>query len=80
MGVLITGIADFIGLHVAKIFMARGDEVFRIDNLNEYNVVDLNIADHPGMAAHSKVRDRSGRSNLVAQTGIRNSPEDPTPT
>jgi UDP-glucuronate 4-epimerase len=36
MRVLVTGVAGFIGYHVAARLMARGDTVFGIDNLNDY--------------------------------------------
>lgn len=36
MKILLTGCAGFIGMHVAKILLARGDEVVGIDNLNDY--------------------------------------------
>jgi UDP-glucuronate 4-epimerase len=36
MKVLITGVAGFIGMHVAQLLLARGDEVVGIDNLNDY--------------------------------------------
>jgi UDP-glucuronate 4-epimerase len=36
MNILLTGAAGFIGLHVAKILLARGDRVVGIDNLNDY--------------------------------------------
>lgn len=36
MKVLITGCAGFIGMHVAKRLLNRGDEVVGIDNLNDY--------------------------------------------
>ncbi|MBU3737155.1 MAG: NAD-dependent epimerase [Methylobacterium sp.] len=36
MKVLVTGVAGFIGMHVAKILLERGDEVAGIDNLNDY--------------------------------------------
>jgi UDP-glucuronate 4-epimerase len=34
--VLVTGVAGFIGMHVAKLLLNRGDEVVGIDNLNDY--------------------------------------------
>jgi UDP-glucuronate 4-epimerase len=34
--ILITGVAGFIGMHVAIRLLARGDEVVGVDNLNEY--------------------------------------------
>lgn len=36
MKVLVTGVAGFIGMHVAKLLLNRGDEVVGIDNLNDY--------------------------------------------
>jgi UDP-glucuronate 4-epimerase len=34
--VLVTGVAGFIGMHVARALLARGDSVVGIDNLNDY--------------------------------------------
>jgi len=34
--VLVTGGAGFIGFHLTKALLARGDEVVSIDNLNDY--------------------------------------------
>jgi UDP-glucuronate 4-epimerase len=36
MKVLVTGCAGFIGMHVARQLLERGDEVVGIDNLNDY--------------------------------------------
>ncbi len=36
MTILITGVAGFIGAHVAQALLARGEEVIGFDNLNEY--------------------------------------------
>ena len=36
MKILLTGAAGFIGLHVARLLLERGDEVVGIDNLNDY--------------------------------------------
>jgi len=44
MKILLTGAAGFIGLHVAKALLARGDEVVGIDNLNSYYDVRLKQA------------------------------------
>ena len=41
MKILITGVAGFIGMHVAKQLLERGDIVFGIDNLNDYYDVSL---------------------------------------
>lgn len=34
--VLLTGVAGFIGMHVAQRLLSRGDEVLGLDNLNDY--------------------------------------------
>ena len=36
MRILITGVAGFIGFHVAREALRRGDQVVGIDNLNDY--------------------------------------------
>lgn len=41
MKILITGVAGFIGMHLAKRLLERGDEVVGIDNLNDYYKVQL---------------------------------------
>ncbi|MES2661761.1 MAG: NAD-dependent epimerase [Pseudomonadota bacterium] len=44
MKVLVTGTAGFIGSSVARYLLNRGDEVFGIDNLNDYYDVNLKKA------------------------------------
>ncbi len=44
MRVLVTGTAGFIGNHVAKVLLERGDEVIGVDNLNDYYDVSLKQA------------------------------------
>ena len=44
MKVLVTGCAGFIGMHVAKRLLERGDEVVGIDNLNDYYDPRLKLA------------------------------------
>ena len=41
MKVLITGVAGFIGFHVAKKFIANKIKVIGVDNLNSYYDVSL---------------------------------------
>ncbi len=41
MNILVTGSAGFIGFHLCKKLLERGDEVFGIDNLNDYYDVNL---------------------------------------
>src|SRR5690348_16491921 len=36
MTIIVTGVAGFIGSHVARALMARGQEVVGLDNLNSY--------------------------------------------
>lgn len=44
MKILLTGCAGFIGMHVAKILLDRGDHVVGIDNLNDYYDPCLKLA------------------------------------
>ena len=44
MKILVTGAAGFIGMHVARILLERGDEVIGIDNLNDYYDPRLKLA------------------------------------
>ena len=39
--ILVTGTAGFIGFHLAKKLLERGDEVVGIDNINDYYDVNL---------------------------------------
>jgi UDP-glucuronate 4-epimerase len=42
--ILVTGTAGFIGFHLAKKLLERGDEVVGIDNINDYYDVNLKYA------------------------------------
>lgn len=44
MKILVTGAAGFIGFHVSRYLLERGDEVVGIDNLNDYYDVSLKEA------------------------------------
>ena len=44
MKVLVTGSAGFIGFHVVKRLLERGDEVVGLDNINDYYDVNLKYA------------------------------------
>jgi UDP-glucuronate 4-epimerase len=44
MKILVTGAAGFIGLHVSRLLLERGDEVLGIDNLNDYYDPRLKLA------------------------------------
>jgi UDP-glucuronate 4-epimerase len=72
MSILITGAAGFIGFHVAKTLLDRGDRVVGIDNLNDYYDVRLKearlalLSVYPAFVfAKLDVADRDGVSALV---------------
>ena len=44
MKILVTGTAGFIGFHLAKKLLSRGDEVVGLDNINDYYDVNLKYA------------------------------------
>ena len=41
MRILITGVAGFIGFHLAKKLIKQGHEIVGIDNINDYYDTDL---------------------------------------
>jgi UDP-glucuronate 4-epimerase len=53
MKVLLTGCAGFIGMHVAQLLIARGDEVVGVDNLNDYYDPALKLARLGQLKGHS---------------------------
>jgi len=92
MKVLVTGAAGFIGMHVSKLLLARGDSVVGVDNLNDYYEPRLKrdrLAQLPGMRfIRMDIADRDGIEkifsekfdaviNLAAQPGVRYSLENP---
>lgn len=44
MNILVTGAAGFIGFHLTRVLLQRGDRVVGLDNLNDYYSVDLKQA------------------------------------
>ena len=67
--ILITGAAGFIGFHLARRLLARGDEVLGLDNLNEYYDVKLK---EDRLAQLSAERDfHFYKLDLVDREGIR---------
>ena len=52
MTILVTGAAGFIGFHVCKALLARGERVLGIDNLNDYYDVRLKEARLALLQAH----------------------------
>jgi UDP-glucuronate 4-epimerase len=77
MKVLVTGAAGFIGMHVAKILLERGDEVMGVDNLNDYYDPRLKLARLDQLKPFSSFRfvqadiaDRNAVENLFAAEGF----------
>ena len=56
MKVLLTGVAGFIGYHVALKLLARGDTVIGVDNLNDYYDVSLKQARSDSIQAHTNAK------------------------
>ncbi|MHA7815662.1 MAG: NAD-dependent epimerase [Pseudohaliea sp.] len=78
MKILVTGIAGFIGFHVARALLARGDRVIGVDNLNDYYDVQLKrdrlAALNPGAGEQLEtveldIADAAALRSLVADEG-----------
>ncbi len=74
MKLLVTGSAGFIGFHVAKRLLERGDEVIGLDNVNDYYDVRLKhvrMAQLEGRPGYSFVKmdvsDRAGVADVFAK-------------
>ena len=61
MKVLVTGAAGFIGSHVSRALLDRGDEVVGLDNLNAYYDPSLKEARLALLAGSDRLRDGAGR-------------------
>jgi UDP-glucuronate 4-epimerase len=58
MKILVTGTAGFIGYHLAKKLLERGDEVVGIDNINDYYDVNLKYGRLKELGIdHTKIRE-----------------------
>ena len=74
MTILVTGAAGFIGFHVCKALLARGERVLGVDNLNAYYDVRLKQARLALLQAHGSfgfvradIADREAMAAAVAQ-------------
>jgi UDP-glucuronate 4-epimerase len=74
MHVLVTGVAGFIGFHVATRLLARGDTVVGLDNINAYYDVRLKESRLAQLRNHDRftfvkcdLADQSGMSELFSQ-------------
>lgn len=75
MSIVVTGTAGFIGYHVSKALLKRGEQVVGIDNLNEYYDPTLKRARLADLQRHNAfgfhqldVSDRDGLPSLFEQT------------
>jgi UDP-glucuronate 4-epimerase len=70
MTVLVTGAAGFIGMHVARALLARGERVIGLDSLNDYYDVSLKQARLAQLTPHAafafEKRDISDRDAILA--------------
>jgi len=73
MKILITGVAGFIGFHLAKKLLESGNQVYGVDNLNDYYDVGLKQARLEQLLPYPKftfeyldISDRSLTANLFA--------------
>ncbi len=74
MRILVTGASGFIGYHVSRRLLDRGDTVVGLDNMNDYYDVSLKEARLAQIASHERFEfhhldlvDRSGMETLFAQ-------------
>jgi len=77
MKVMVTGAAGFIGFHVSKGLLERGDEVLGVDNLNDYYDVSLKearlaqIQEHQLFSFHKiDLSDRDGIAKLFDECPV----------
>src|SRR5882672_9036652 len=70
MNILVTGAAGFIGYTLSNALLARGDEVFGIDNLNDYYDVRLKKARLDRLEVQSGFRFE--RLDIASRTDVAN--------
>ncbi|MCA9132012.1 MAG: NAD-dependent epimerase [Planctomycetales bacterium] len=75
--ILVTGTAGFIGFHLARALLARGEQVVGVDNVNDYYSVQLKrdrlaqLAGSPGYTfLELDLADRSAMAKLFAENAF----------
>ena len=72
--ILVTGAAGFIGFHVVKRLLDRGDHVIGLDNINDYYDVRLKQARLAQLTPHERFRfvklDLANRRMRLADTAM----------
>ncbi len=78
MTTLVTGVAGFIGMHVARRLLEDGADIVGIDNLNDYYDVQLKRDRLAQLDSHNSYRfaeldlaDRAGMEQLFADSGFK---------
>ena len=56
MTILVTGVAGFVGMHVAQALLIRGEEVTGVDNINSYYDVSLKEARLARLSKYNKFK------------------------
>jgi UDP-glucuronate 4-epimerase len=75
--ILLTGVAGFIGYHVAEALLKRGERVIGVDNLNDYYDVRLKQARLDRLAARRSFEFRGGDvADRAAMHGLINAERD----
>lgn len=77
MNILLTGVAGFIGYHVAQALLERGDAVVGVDNLSPYYDVELKrtrlkqLEDAKGFTFHrADIADKEAMERVFAEGGF----------
>ena len=66
--ILVTGAAGFIGFHLCRQYLARGDDVVGLDNLNDY--YDVRLKQNRLSRLQSETRFSFHRLDLADRTGV----------
>ena len=71
MKILVTGTAGFIGYHLAKKLLERGDTVVGLDNINDYYDVNLKYVrlGELGITRHSQLDEVSTYADVSGLIG-----------